>query len=153
MDEQHGPKAPAVAPKRPRSARGGRPPVHGLKTMRKALGVLTTERLDGRSKVAVAVRQWKADVRADLGDDLTRAQETLLEHAARAWVILGALDDWLMRQPSLVTRKRAVVPVVMQRMQIADSLGRTLGQLGLGRVARDVPSLDAYLAQQKQEQT
>lgn len=37
-------------------------------------------------------------------------------------VILSSLDDYIARQPSLVTKKRQVVPVVLQRMQIADSL-------------------------------
>jgi len=46
--------------------------------MRRTLRALTTKRLDGRSALAVAVRNWKADVRADLGGDLTRARETIL---------------------------------------------------------------------------
>jgi len=58
--------------------------------MRKTLRVLTTRRLDGRSALAVAVRRWKEDVRRDLGGDLTRAQETILEAAAQAWVILAS---------------------------------------------------------------
>src|SRR5947207_2366913 len=48
-----------------RSGRIGRPPVHGLKTLRRAVTQLTTRRLDGRS--AVAVRRWKEDVRRDRG--------------------------------------------------------------------------------------
>ena len=55
---------------------------HGLHTMRRAITTLTTPRPDGRSAVAVAVRRWKEDVRADLGGDLTRAQETILEAVA-----------------------------------------------------------------------
>src|SRR5438309_1803622 len=35
--------------------------------MRRTLRALTTKRLDGRSALAVAVRNWKADVRADRG--------------------------------------------------------------------------------------
>jgi len=86
--------APGTVGKGGRSDRkGGRPAIHGLTTMRRTLGQLTTKRLDGRSKVAVAVRQWKDDVRADLGGDLSRAQEAILEHAAQSWVILASLDD------------------------------------------------------------
>src|SRR5437870_531484 len=67
---------------------------HGLHAMRRRLTTLTTRRLDGRSAVAVAVRNWKAEVRADLGGDLTRAQETILEAAPRNWVNGGrALFD------------------------------------------------------------
>jgi hypothetical protein len=136
--------APEAAPLEARSKRSpggpqpgaGRKPTHGYRVMRRALGQLTTRRLDGRSAVAVAVRGWKADIRRDLGDDLTRAQETILEGAAQAWVILSSLDDWISRQPSLVTRKRQLLPVVRDRMQVADSLARMLERLGLQRRAR-----------------
>jgi hypothetical protein len=114
--------------------------------MRKTLRTLTTKRVDGRSAVAVAVRRWKADIRHDLGGDLTRGQETVLEAAAQSWVILSSLDDYIARQPSLVTRKRQVLPVVMQRMQIADGLARHLERLGLARRAREVADLGTYLA-------
>jgi hypothetical protein len=124
-----------------RSGRIGRPSTHGLKAMRRTLGQLTTRRLDGRSAVAVAVRAWKADVRADLGGDLSRAQETVLEAAAQAWVILSSLDDYIARQPSLVTRKRQLLPVVRDRMQVADSLARHLERLGLERKVRPVPDI------------
>ena len=68
--------------------RRGRPTEHGLTSMRRSLAHLTTRRLDGRSAVAVAIRRWKEDVRRDLGGDLTRAQETILEAAAQSW------DEW-----------------------------------------------------------
>src|SRR5438552_6527024 len=124
----------------------GRPPQHGCTAMRRTLAQLTTRRLDGRSAIAVAVRRWKEDVRHDLGGDLSRAQETILEAAAQAWVILASLDDWIARQPSLVTKKRQVLAVVMQRMQIAEGLARNLERLGLERRAKPVPELTAYLA-------
>jgi hypothetical protein len=109
--------------------------------MRRTLRALTTRRLDGRSTIAVAVRHWKEDVRRDLGGDLTRAQETILEAAAQSWVILSSLDDWIARQPSLVTKKRQALPVVLQRMQIAEGLARNLERLGLERRARHVDIL------------
>ena len=37
-------------------------------------------------------------------------------------MIVPSLDDYIARQPSLVTRKRELLPVVMQRMQIAEGL-------------------------------
>ncbi len=45
-----------------------------------------------------------------------------------------------------MTRKRTVLPVVLQRMQIAEGLARNLERLGLERKAREVPSLQEYLA-------
>ena len=66
---------------------------------------------------------------------LTRAQETILEGAAQAWMIVSSLDDWIARQPTLVTKKRALLPVVVQRMQMAEGLARNLERLGLERQA------------------
>jgi hypothetical protein len=125
----------------------GRPPVHGLYQLRKAVTRLGTRRLDGRSAVAVAARRFKADLTADLGGDPSRAQATLIELAARTWIIVEALDDWIMRQPSLVlSRKRSVVPVLLQRQQLADSLARLLERLGLERKAKDPLDLATYLS-------
>src|SRR5437870_4822681 len=124
----------------------GRKPTHGAAIMRRTLRALTTRRLDGRSALAVAVRHFKDDIRRDLGGDLSRAQEVILESAAQSWVIVSSLDDWIARQPSLVTRKRTVLPVVLQRMQIAEGLARNLERLGLEREAKPVPELTAYLA-------
>lgn len=107
---------------------------------------LGTKRLDQRSAVAVAARRFKAELTADLGGDPSRAQATLIEMAARTWIIVEALDDWLMRQPSLVLhRKRTVVPVLLQRQQLADSLARLLERLGLERKTRDVDTLESYV--------
>ncbi len=61
-------------------------------------------------------------------------------------MILDSLDTWLLRQPSLVlARKKTVMPVVMQRQQIADALARYMGQLGLERKRRGVTDLNTYL--------
>ena len=79
----------------------------------------------------MAVRRWTDDVRRDLGGDLTRAQQTILGAVAQSWVILSSLDDYIARQSTLVTRKRQVIPVVLQRMQIAEGLARNLERLGL----------------------
>ena len=90
-------------------------------------------------------------MRRDLGGDLTRAQETLLELAAQAWVIVSSLDDWIARQPSLVTKRRRVLDVVLQRQQLAEGLARNLERLGLDRKARPVADLTAYLAERTKQ--
>lgn len=141
-------KAPASPPVERRPEwRKGRPTTHGLKALRRTVSQLTTRRLDGRSAVAVAVRLFKADLRRDLGGDLTRAQETILELAAQTWVQVRVLDDWLSRQSSLVlARKKTVLPVLLQRTQLAEALAKHLDRLGLDRKPQDVPDLHAYLA-------
>jgi hypothetical protein len=118
--------------------------------MRKSLRTLTTRRLDGRSAIAVAVRRWQADERQDLGDDLTQAQETILEGAAQKWIIASALADYIARQPSLVSKRRTVAPVVLQYLQVVDSLERSLDRLGLERRAKDATDLRRYLAEREE---
>ena len=130
----------------------GRPAQHALTTMRKALTTLTTRRLDGRSAVAVGVRRWKEGVRGDLGGGLSWAQETLLELAAQSWVLVSSLDDWLARQPSLVTRKRQLLPVVVQRQTLVDSLARLLDKLGTKRRAKPV-DLGEYIRERDRRST
>lgn len=135
------------AVKAARSKRGrGRPTTHGMTVMRRALAKLGTAKLDQRSAVAIAARRFKADLVRDLGGDVSRQQATIIELAARTWIMLEALDDWLMRQPTLVNqRRKAVLPVVMQRQALADALARNMVQLGLTRKAAPVESLHDYV--------
>jgi hypothetical protein len=56
--------------------------------MRKAFTTLGTRRLDPRSAVAIAAKQFKADLVRDLGGDVSRPQETVIELAARTWIIV-----------------------------------------------------------------
>lgn len=61
--------------------------------------------------------------------------------------MLDSIDAWLLVQPSLVNlRRRALLPVVRERQQLADALARYLGQLGLERRGKPVPDLASYLA-------
>jgi hypothetical protein len=54
---------------------------------------------------------------------------------------------FLLLQRSLVNRhKKTVLPVLLQRQQLADSLAKHLSLLGLERRSRPAQSLDEYLA-------
>lgn len=114
--------------------------------MRKTLRTLTTKRLDGRSAVAVAVRNFKAQVTADLGGDLSRAQTVILEGAAQKLVLRDTLADYIFRLQGLVTRKRQLAPVVLHFLQVSDSLARDLERLGLERRTNDAIDVAATLA-------
>lgn len=50
-----------------------------------------------------------------------------------------------------MTKKRRVLDVVVQRMQIAEGFARQLDRLGLERRARPVSALEAYIAQHKNQ--
>ena len=67
----------------------------------------------------------------------------------RTKLYVDYLDTWLMQdQRTLVNfRRRQVLPVLMQRQQLADALARYVQQLGLERKAKQIPSLQDYLSQ------
>jgi len=107
-----------------------------LFTLKRALIDLGSRAIEGRSSVGVALRRLKADLVQDLGgdDSISTQQETLIELAVRSKIMLDSIDAWLLTQPSLITtRKRVLIPVVLQRQTLADGLARYLSQLGLER--------------------
>ncbi len=131
----------------PTAARGrGRPPTHGLSPLRRAVQQLAPHALDRRTVVGKALSAWRAALVRDLGGDVSTQQAALIELAVRTKLLLDRIDTWLLRQPRLVDgRRRAVLPVVRERQQLADALARYLAQLGLERRAEPVPDLTAYL--------
>jgi hypothetical protein len=128
----------------------GRPPTHGLRTYRRALTHLGTTKLDQRTSVAIGVKRFVADVVRDLSGDPSAQQLAVLEVAARTKVMRDAVDDWLLRQPSLlVARKRTLIPALTQRQQLATSFVQHMQALGLERKAKPVPSLAEFVREQE----
>ncbi len=122
---------------------------HGLHTLTRRVSARGLNAIDGRCRTSKALVQWRRDLIQDLGGNeaITTQQATLIEIAARTKLILDSIDVWLLGQASLVNaRKRAVLPVVQQRGQLADSLARLMSQLGLERRAQPVKSLQDYIA-------
>ncbi len=67
---------------------------------------------------------------------------------ARAALLLDHVDAWLFEQRSLVNaRAKTLLPVLVQRQAIADHLARLLDKLGLDRMPKKVPALDAYVTE------
>jgi len=67
----------------------------------------------------------------------------------RTRLFLEHVDAYLLALPSLVNhRKRALLPIVRERIQLADALSRYLGQLGLERKTKDVTPSLAEIRQQ-----
>ncbi len=61
--------------------------------------------------------------------------------------MLDSVDAWVLAQPSLVERrKRALLPVVRERLALVGQLQSFLRDLGLERRARDVTDLATGLA-------
>jgi hypothetical protein len=131
-----------TASARPRSGAplgNGNGRTHGLKSLKKAWSKLGNRMLDGRSQASVALRKWRAEIVEDLGgsDNMSAQKETIVDLACRSRLILHSVDTWLFEQESLVYRSKkrlaTVLPVVMQRQQLADSLAQYMKMLGLER--------------------
>jgi hypothetical protein len=109
---------------------------------------------DGRTRVAKALDEARSDLVASLGgsDALSKQQEMIVAVATRTHFLLESLDAFIFSMPSPVNkRRRALYPVVRERQQLADSLARLLGQLGLERRAKPVKSLAEYISEDHEE--
>ena len=107
---------------------------HGLNSLKARVKVRGLAAIDMRTTAARALLQLKADLVRDLGgpENVSSQQLVLIDQVVRTKLLLDSLDAWLVEQPSLVNkRQRSVLPVLIQRVQLADSLARYLGQLGL----------------------
>lgn len=123
---------------------------HGLSTLKRAARELGGRTLDGRTSVGRALADWKARLIDDLGGSsaISTQQEAIIDLAVKSKLLLDSIDAWLLKQPSLVNaRKRALLPVVKDRIQLADALARYLYALGLQHRAAPVKSLEAYVAE------
>jgi len=104
--------------------------------------------IDTRTRVGKALMAWRGELVADLGgpEELSTQQLAIVDITVRTKLLLDSLDAWLLRQPSIIDkRRRQLFPVVQQRTALADALARYLGTLGLQRVAKQMPRLSDYL--------
>lgn len=121
----------------------------GVYALKRAVRTLGSRTIDRRTRIGRALASWAQDLARDLGgvDALSTQQRAIIEQAATTRLLLDSIDAWLVRQPSLVDkRKRALLPVVRERQSLADALVRYLTSLGLERRAHDVADLTSYLA-------
>ena len=93
--------------------------------------------LDRRYRVARELAKWREDLIQDLGGDVSTQQSAVVDLAVKTKLLLDSVDVWLFTQKLLVnTKKRALLPAVVQRQVLADGLARYLAQLGLERKAK-----------------
>lgn len=123
---------------------------HGLTVLKARVKVRGLSALDQRTAAARALLHWQRELVRDLGgeDAASSAQRALVEIATRTRLYVESLDAFLMEQPSLIVgrgKKKTVLPVLIERQRLADSLAHTLGRLGLERRAKTLPSLDQYV--------
>ena len=112
---------------------------HGFHALKKAWSKLGNRMIDGRSPAAIALRKWRAEIIEDLGgpDNMSAQKETIVDLACRSRLILHSVDTWIFEQQSLVykstKRLATLLPVVIQRQALADSLAKYMSMLGLER--------------------
>jgi hypothetical protein len=123
----------------------------GLNALKARVAIRGLSAIDKRTLPARSLLQWRQDLTADLGgeDNLSAQQKAIVETAVRTRLFLEHVDAYLLALPTLVNhRKRALLPIVRERIQLADALNRYLGQLGLERKARDLTPTLAEIRQQ-----
>lgn len=120
---------------------------HGLNALMVRVKLRGFKAIDRRMVAARTALTWRAELLEDLGGEaeVSAAQLALVDIAVRTRLYLDHIDAVLLERPSLVIRGRRLLPLVEQRARLADSLARLLGQLGLERRAKPVPSLRDFL--------
>jgi len=127
---------------------------HGLTTLKRAVKGLGSRAIDMRTSLGKALAEWRADLMADLGgrDAISTQQAAIIDLAVKTKLLLDSIDAWLLTQPSLIDkRRRAVLPVVRERQQLADALARYMTALGLERRARPAKTLTEVLEEMAAE--
>jgi len=129
-------------PNAPSSKRATRlAPGHQLNVLKKAVKSLGGRVIDQRTTLGKALAQWRQELIEDLGgpEAVSTQKQALIDVAVKTKLLLDSIDTWLLKQPSLVNaRRRAVLPVVLQRQHLAESLARSLTQLGLERRTKTI---------------
>lgn len=115
--------------------------------MKRAIAKLGARAIPGNTKLGYALRAWRKELIEDLGgeESVSLQQRTIVECASTTRLMISSLDAWITSQPSLMQRNRTLIPVIMQRQQLVNSLVSMLVQLGLER-RHKVKSLQEILA-------
>lgn len=122
---------------------------HGLRLLKVRVNHGGWGRIDKRTAAGQELIRWRKELFEDLGGEegVSTQKRALVDLICRTRLFLDSIDAWLLAQPRLTLRtKRALLPAVRERQQLVDSLARLLGQLGLEKVEKKVPSLAEYLA-------
>jgi hypothetical protein len=121
----------------------------GYFAAKRALQKFSTHAIDGRTRAARALDGFRNDILRDLGgpEAVSQQERVIVDLAVRTHFMVQSLDSYLLGLGSLVNkRKRSVWPVVRERVMLADSLARYMGQLGLQRREKPVPDIRTYLS-------
>src|SRR5438105_3118303 len=113
------PPAVPVGKRRSGAPRGnGNARKHGISTLKRTVKLLGARVVDKRTKLGLALGAWRSDLIDDLGGvtAISTQEAAIIDAAVKTKLILDSVDAWLLKQPSLVSRRqRAVIPAVRDR--------------------------------------
>ena len=130
---------------------------HGDTLLKKAVKELGTKALDGRSTLAIELKEERRELIQALGgpSEISPQEMAIVEMIAMKRIRRKPIQEWalLNRDRLFDRRKRSLAPIALQLEQLEESEVRLLKELGLKRRAKQLPSLAAYLdKKQDQEQ-
>lgn len=114
---------------------------HGLYAAMVKVKLAGFNAIDRRTAGGRSLLAWKRQVIADCGGqaNIPATKMALIDSAAATRALIAHIDVWLLGQRSVVNAKRkSVIPVLLQRQSLCDSLARTLAQIGLERTEKSV---------------
>lgn len=154
--------APTAATVKPRHPRG-RPTLTasqkqktrlGLKAMKTKIQLRGLDTINKQTFAGRLLFEWRTGLTDALGGEsnVTPQQKCLIDLACQSKAICDHVTAFIMEQESLVIKKRkTVIPIVLQRAQLAAQLEKTLTTLGLNRVAKQLESLAEYSERRRRE--
>jgi hypothetical protein len=126
---------------------------HGNALLKKAVSKLGSRALDGRSTLAIELKEERQELIQALGGptEVSPQEMAIIEMIAQKRIRRKPIAQWalLNRDALFNRRKRSLAPIALQLEQLEESEVRLLKELGLKRRAKQVASLSDYLASGK----
>lgn len=120
----------------------------GLRAIKSKIELRGLAAIDLRSNAARALERWRVELTEALGgeESISPQKATLVDLACRSRLLLDHADAFILAMPTCINkRKKSMFPLVMQRMQIAESLQKTLERLGIERQAMNILTLEQHI--------
>jgi len=126
---------------------------HGDTLLKKAVKELGTKALDGRSVLAIELKQERRELIEALGgpSEISPQELAIIEMIAMKRIRRKPIQEWaLLNRDALFNRRnKCLAPIALQLEQLEESEMKLLKELGLKRRAKQLPSLSDYLANGK----
>jgi hypothetical protein len=108
-------------------------------------GLAVIDKRTAAARVYVTTRQALLEHLGGPGA-VSETQAQLVELVARGLLYIGHLDAVLLERRTILNKKKTkVLPLVTERMRMAEGLTRQLQALGLERRSPSVPTLETYV--------